>query len=312
MEKYDNKTVIVILGPTASGKTAVSVELAKMLNGEIISADSMQLYKYLDIGTAKPDMAERQDVKHYMLDEVEPDINFSVAMYQKKAEEYIDEIHNKGKLPIITGGTGLYITSLVNNIMFSESIGNDELREKLTNEALESGNESLHKKLTEIDPESANRIHQNDIKRTVRALEVYYHTGLKMSYHIEQSTKVPSKYNFKIYGLTMDREILYNRIDSRVEKMIEKGLIQEVKNLMKKGYNVNHNAMQGIGYKEIIWYFRGWLTLNEAINIIKKESRHYAKRQLTWFRRMKEVKWINVSECENKVEIANLIRNYIA
>lgn len=306
------KMVIIILGPTASGKTAVSVELAKIMDGEIISADSMQLYKKLNIGTAKPDMAERQGIKHYLLDEVEPDENFSVANYQKKAEEYIEKIHQKGKIPIIVGGTGLYISTLINNVAFSESIGNEELRKKLTNESQEFGNEILHNRLKDIDPQSADRIHPNDVKRTVRALEVYYHTGKNMTYHIEESQKIPSPYDYRVFGLTMERELLYDRIDRRVDIMIENGLISEVKNLVSEGYDLKSNSMQGIGYKEIIWYFRGWLTLSEAINIIKRESRHYAKRQLTWFRRMKEVDWINVSECTNIVAIAKIIKKNIA
>ena len=298
--------VVVIIGPTASGKTKISIELAKAIDGEIISADSMQIYRYMNIGTAKPDREEMAGIRHYMIDEINPDEEFSVARYKEMAEKYIKEIIKKGKKPIIVGGTGLYINSLIYNINFSETVSDWNLRKMLGKEAKEKGNEYLHKRLREVDPEAAERIHINDIKRIIRALEVYEYTRRPISYHRELSRQKSPDYDFRIFGLTMDREKLYERINRRVDLMIEKGLVEEVKDLLRMGYGKNTVAMQGIGYKEIIFYLKGELTMDEAVYIIKRDSRHYAKRQMTWFRKIENVYWIDVGNSDTS-KILNTI-----
>lgn len=309
-EKLNN--VIVIMGPTASGKTNLSIELAKDLNGEIVSADSMQIYKYMDVGTAKPDKEEKQGIRHCLIDEVTPDEEFSVARFKQLAIEYIDDILNRGKVPIVCGGTGLYIDSLINNIEFGDTICDWELRENLKREALEKGNEYLHNKLKEIDPEAAKKIHMNNVKRVIRAIEVYTFTQKPISLHQEESRKNPSKYSFTIFGLMRDREKLYDRINQRVDLMMEKGLVQEVKKLIEMGYDKSTIAMQGIGYKEILSYLRGEITLDEAVYVLKRDTRHYAKRQLTWFNRMKDVTWVNVDQFDSVHEILKNIKDVIA
>lgn len=309
-DKLDN--VIVILGPTASGKTKLSIELAKDIRGEIVSADSMQIYKYMDIGTAKPDEEEKQGIKHYLIDEVTPDSEFSVARFQQLAKNYIDDIIDRSKVPIVSGGTGLYIDSLIYNIEFGDTICDWELREKLKNEALEKGNEYLHNKLKEIDPEAAEKIHMNNVKRVIRAIEVYTYTKKTISMHQKESRRNPPKYNFTIFGLRMDREKLYERINQRVDLMMEKGLVQEVKKLVEMGYDNSTIAMQGIGYKEILSYLKGEITLDEAIYVLKRDTRHYAKRQLTWFNRMEDVTWIDIDQNSNLTEIIKNIKEVIA
>jgi len=304
--------VIVILGPTASGKTKLSIELAKDIRGEIVSADSMQIYKYMDIGTAKPDEEEKQGIKHYLIDEVTPDSEFSVARFQQLAKNYIDDIIDRSKVPIVSGGTGLYIDSLIYNIEFGDTICDWELREKLKNEALEKGNEYLHNKLKEIDPEAAEKIHMNNVKRVIRAIEVYTYTKKTISMHQKESRRNPPKYNFTIFGLRMDREKLYERINQRVDLMMEKGLVKEVKKLVEMGYDNSTIAMQGIGYKEILSYLKGEITLDEAIYVLKRDTRHYAKRQLTWFNRMEDVTWIDIDQNSNLTEIIKNIKEVIA
>lgn len=304
-------TVIVIVGPTASGKTSLSVKLAREINGEIISADSMQVYKYMDIGTAKPDNVEKDNIKHYLMDEVDPNEEFNVAKYQKLALNYIDEVLENSKIPIVVGGTGLYINSLLYNINFSETQTDWDFRENLKKEAEEKGNEFLHNKLKEVDIIAAQKINVNDIKRIIRALEVYNYTNKTISEHQEVSLAIPSKYKFIVFGLNMNREALYERINKRVDIMFEKGLINEVKRLRGMGYDIKTIAMQGIGYKEILSYLRGNLTLSEAVEIIKRESRRYAKRQLTWFRRNKEIIWLDL-EIRDEDEILKLMKYHIA
>ncbi|MFZ5988439.1 MAG: tRNA (adenosine(37)-N6)-dimethylallyltransferase MiaA [Bacillota bacterium] len=304
--------VIVILGPTASGKTRLSIELAKMANGEIISADSMQVYKYMDIGTAKPDEDEKEGIFHYLIDEITPDEEFSVAGFQELALEYIDEILRKGKLPIIAGGTGLYINSLIYNLEFTDTICDWELRERLKREAGEKGNEYLHSMLREIDPVAAKNIHMNNVKRVIRAIEVYTYTKKPISLHQEESRKNPPKYNYILIGLMMDRQRLYERINKRVDLMLEKGLLKEVKKLMEMGYDKNTIAMQGLGYKEILSYLRGEVSLDEAVDILKRDTRRYAKRQITWFKRLENVHWINLDEFKDEKEILKNIKDYLA
>jgi len=304
--------VVVIFGPTASGKTGLSIELAKDVNGEIISADSMQIYKFMDIGTAKPDEEERQGIKHYLMDEVYPDEEFSVARFQQLAYKYIDEILRKGKVPIVVGGTGLYINSLLYNINFSETVSDWELRERLKREAEEKGNNYIHDMLKQIDPEAAAKIHPNDVKRVIRAIEVYEHTRKTISYHQKVSRLEPPKYNYIKIGLRMDRQQLYERINERVDLMVEKGLVKEVERLVDLGYDKNSVAMQGLGYKEILSYLRGESSWEETIDILKRDTRRYAKRQITWFKRIENVYWVDVDRFSSKSEMLKNIKYYIA
>lgn len=305
------KEVIVIAGPTASGKTSLSIELAKLLDGEIISADSMQVYKYMDVGTAKPSIEEMQGIKHYLIDELLPDEEFNVVKFKELAEKYIEVILERGKQPIIVGGTGLYISSLINNINFSETKSDWELREQLGREAEENGPVYIHDKLRLVDPVSAANIHPNNVKRVIRALEVYYQTQRPMSYHNEKSREIPPKYKFVLLGLTMDREKLYDRINKRVDIMLENGLIEEVGRLVEMGYADSITSMQGIGYKEILSHLRNEISLEEAVETVKRESRRYAKRQITWFKRIKEIKWFSIDNFGNTNNIVEAVITYI-
>ena len=286
--------VVVIVGPTASGKTAVSIELAKKINGEIISADSMQIYKYMDIGTAKPTLDERQGIKHYMLDVVMPDETFNVAKYKKMAEEAIEEILKKGKVPIIVGGTGLYVNTLVDGIEFADVPGDEEYKNELIEKAYREGAMSIYKELEKVDSESAKKIDPNNIRRVARALEIYKLTG-KTKTQLDIESRKEVKYDYRLFGMEWDRETLYNRIDLRVDKMIEAGLINEVRNVTEK-FKISNTAVQGLGYKEVIEYLNGNISYEEMIEKLKLETRHYAKRQLTWFRRDKRIKWIKPDE----------------
>ena len=287
--------LICIAGPTASGKTSFAVELAKRVNGEIISADSMQIYKNMNIGTAKPTTEEMQGIKHYLIDEITPFESFSVSDFTKRAKQYIEEIVSKGRQPIVAGGTGLFINSLIDNVQFSEGECDYALREELRMLAEEKGNEYLHSMLAEIDIEAAKQIHPNNVKRVIRAIEIYKTTGITKSMQDENSKLIPSPYEVTYYGLTGPRELLYGRINKRVDIMLEAGLVEEVKSLMDEGLDLTYNSMQGIGYKEIVRYLTGEVSLEEAVEDIKRESRRYAKRQLTWFRRDERIKWADIS-----------------
>lgn len=286
--------VVVIVGPTASGKTAVSIELAKKINGEIISADSMQIYKYMDIGTAKPTLDEMQGIKHYMLDVVMPDETFNVAKYKSMAESAIEEILKKGKVPIIVGGTGLYINTLVDGIEFADVPGDEEYRNELIEKGYREGAMSIYKELAKVDSESAKKIDPNNIRRVARALEIYKVTG-KTKTQLDIESRKEVKYDYRLFGMEWNRETLYNRIDLRVDKMIEAGLIDEVRNVTEK-FKISNTAVQGLGYKEVIEYLNGNISYEEMIEKLKLETRHYAKRQLTWFRRDKRIKWIKPDE----------------
>ena len=275
----------------------MSVELAKRLGAEIVNADSMQIYKYMDIGTAKPDMEERQGIPHHLIDIVEPDEQFSVARYCECAKEAIDFVHTKGKPVVMVGGTGLYVDSLVNNIQFSEIDADEEYRKKMDALAEELGNEHIHNMLMEIDPKSGAKIATADRKRIIRALEVYHLTGKTITWHNEQSRSVPSPYNTTMFAIDVDREVLYDKINRRVDIMIENGLVDEVKSIINKGIKKESTAMQAIGYKEIAEYLDGKIPLEEAIDKIKQGSRRYAKRQLTWYRRNEKINWVkNIDE----------------
>jgi tRNA dimethylallyltransferase len=304
--------VIVIVGPTASGKTKVSIELAKEIQGEIVSADSMQVYKYMDIGTAKPNKEEMAGIKHYLIDEVEPDEEFSVAKYQKLAYKYIGEILKKGKIPIVCGGTGLYINSLIYNIEFADTICDWKLREELTEEAKKYGNEYIHNKLKAIDPKAAEKIHMNNVKRVIRAIEVYTYTNKPISLHQEESLKNPPKYNYIIIGLNKERKRLYEDIEKRVDIMMEEGLVEEVRNLMEMGYDKDTIAMQGLGYKEIMSYLKGEISKEDALYVLKRDTRRYAKRQITWFKKLENIYWIKLDEISGKKEIIEKIKYHIA
>ncbi|AFS78528.1 tRNA Delta(2)-isopentenylpyrophosphate transferase MiaA [Gottschalkia acidurici 9a] len=307
----NKKPLFILVGPTAIGKTSLSIELAKRLNGEIISADSMQIYKYMDIGTAKIKDEEKEGIDHYLIDEVCPDEEFSVSDFQDRACNYIEIISQKNKLPMVVGGTGLYINSLIYDLDFSNAVSNWSLREEYTNKASVYGNKYIFDELKKVDPESAQRLHINDTKRIIRALEIYHETGKPMSEFYKDFRQPSNKFKIVMVGLNMDRDELYNRINKRVDIMISDGLINEVKVLLDKGYSEKLTSMKGIGYKEIIKYLNGEYSLEEAIDTLKRESRRYAKRQLTWFRREKDMYWINIDEFKTKDEILNNIINYI-
>jgi len=290
------KPMIILSGPTAVGKTALSIELAKRVNGAIISADSMQVYKYMDIGSAKIMPEEMDGVKHYLIDELDPSDEFNIVVFQKMAKAALEEIYKNNQIPIIAGGTGFYIQALLYDIDFENQDCNEEYRMELETIAKEQGPEVLHARLQEIDPVSAEKIHANNVKRVIRALEFYHLTGKPISEHNEAEHQKESPYNFAYFVLTDDRENLYKRIDMRVDLMVEHGLLDEVKRLKDMGYHRDMVSMQGLGYKEILDYLDGKCTLEEAIYIIKRETRHFAKRQLTWFRREREVIWMDKSK----------------
>lgn len=284
--------MIILTGPTAVGKTALSIELAKRINGAVISADSMQVYKHMDIGSAKILPEEMQGIPHYMIDELEPEEEFHVVRFVEMAKKYLAEIYAAGKIPIIAGGTGFYIQALLYDIDFTDQESDEAYRSRLETLAKEQGREKLHEMLREVDPASAEAIHANNIKRVIRALEFYHLTGKRISEHNEQERQKSSPYNFAYFVLTDDRAKLYERIDKRVDYMIEQGLVDEVQKLKEMGCHRDMVAMQGLGYKEILAYLDGELTLEETVYIIKRETRHFAKRQLTWFKREREVFWM--------------------
>lgn len=290
------KPMIVLSGPTAVGKTALSIELAKRVNGAIISADSMQVYKHMDIGSAKIMPEEMEGITHYLIDALEPSEEFNIVVFQKMAKQALEEIYANGKIPIIAGGTGFYIQALLYDIDFENQDCNEEYRMELENIAKEQGAEVLHARLQEIDPVSAEKIHANNVKRVIRALEFYHLTGKPISEHNESEHQKESPYNFAYFVLTDEREKLYKRIDKRVDIMVEQGLLEEVQRLKEMGYHRDMVSMQGLGYKEILDYLDGKYSLDEAIYIIKRETRHFAKRQLTWFRRERDVIWLDKSQ----------------
>lgn len=287
------KPLIILTGPTAAGKTELSIQLAKMVGGEIISADSMQVYRHMDIGSAKITPDEMQGVPHYLVDEFEPWDEFHVVKFQECAMRYMQEIYNKGRIPIIVGGTGFYIQALLYDIDFTEQESGGEYRNVLESEAEEFGNEYIHDKLRQVDQKAAEEIHPNNRKRVIRALEFHYMTGRKISEHNETERQKESPYNFAYFVLNDERANLYKRIDTRVDKMVENGLVDEVKKLKEMGCCKEMVSMQGLGYKEILRYLNGELSLEEAVYILKRDTRHFAKRQITWFKREKDVIWVD-------------------
>lgn len=294
--------ILAVVGATASGKTSLGVELAKKYNGEVISADSMQIYKGLDIASAKPTTEEMQGIPHYLIDFLDRDVSFSVSDYVKLANEKIKDIISREKLPIIVGGTGLYIDSLLNNVKFSEGGSDEVYREKLYTIAREKGNEYLYNILLETDPVSAETIHMNNLVRVIRALEVFHVTGRRFSELKAESRLIESPYDSLIIGLNFhDRQILYDRINKRVDEMLKMGLVDEAKNVWKAGNQ--KTASNAIGYKELIPYFENTMTISECVDRIKQETRRYAKRQLTWFRKNTRIQWIFLDEINKKSEI---------
>lgn len=288
--------VLVIAGPTASGKTGIAIELAKRLNGEIVSADSMQIYKYMNIGTAKPTEEEKCGVLHHMMDFLEVGDKFSVAQYKDMAMKCIEDILSRGKVPIVVGGTGLYINSITEEVNYNEKAEeNSEIRSELEKEAMQYGNQKLYDELKKIDPEASKKIHLNDTKRIVRALEVFRETGITITEHQKMSKQNDKKYDYKIVGLYVEREELYERINKRVDLMVSQGLLKEAEDIIKMIENKGRlTSFQAIGYKEFVPYFKGEIGFDEAVENVKRESRRYAKRQITWFKRTDGLKWFDI------------------
>lgn len=298
----NKKPLIILTGPTAVGKTDLSIRLAKAIHGEIVSADSMQVYRHMDIGSAKVTKEEMDGVPHHLIDVLDPTDEFNVVVFQKMAKEAINGIYNRGHIPIVAGGTGFYIQALLYDIDFTENDGDMSIRHELEQAAAEHGAEYLHEILKEIDPESAKTIHANNVKRVIRAIEFYRQTGERISVHNETERQKESPYHFRYYVLNTDRPVLYERIDCRVDLMMEQGLVEEVKKLASMGCTKNLVSMQGLGYKEILDYLNGDCTLNEAVYILKRDTRHFAKRQITWFKREREVQWLNLPDFQNDRE----------
>ena len=291
------KTPLIILtGPTAVGKTKLSIALAKAVTGEIISADSMQVYRRMDIGSAKIRPGEMQGVPHHLIDVLEPEEDCSVSRFQKLAKAAMEDIWSRGHIPILTGGTGFYIQALLYDIDFTENEENTELRSKLEALAAAEGPEKFHARLAEVDPKSAKEIHANNVKRVIRALEYYELTGERISEHNEEQREKESPYNFAYFVLNDDRTNLYDRIDARVDEMMKDGLAEEVKSLKNEGCRRGMVSMQGLGYKEILDYLEGKMPLEEAVRVLKRDTRHFAKRQITWFRRERDVIWVEKPE----------------
>lgn len=290
------KPLIVLTGPTAVGKTKLSISLARAVNGEIISADSMQVYKYMDIGSAKIRPEEMEEIPHYLVDVLKPEEEFNIVHFQQMAKEAMAQIYAKGKVPILVGGTGFYIQAITRDIDFTEDEVSDGYREELEALGREKGCEHLHAMLAEVDPASAETIHANNMKRVIRALEFYHTNGTPISSHNQEQKEHTSPYNLAYFVLNAPRELLYQRIDDRVDAMLQDGLVAEVETLKGMGYHRGMVSMQGLGYKEILAYLEGEYPLDEAVRILKRDTRHFAKRQLTWFRREPEVTWVNKDE----------------
>lgn len=288
--------IIILTGPTAVGKTALSIELAKAIGGEIISADSMQVYRHMDIGSAKITNEEMDGIAHYLIDVLEPDEEFNVVTFQRMAKDAMEKIYSRGRIPIVTGGTGFYIQALLYDIDFTNHDGDTAIREELEEAAQTLGAEYLHQMLREIDPESAKIIHANNRKRVIRAIEFFRQTGERISVHNQQEREKESPYNVLYYVINTDRELLYRKIDHRIELMLEQGLVEEVTRLSQMGCTKDMVSMQGLGYKEILSYLNGECTLEEAVYILKRDTRHFAKRQITWFKREQKVEWLSLPE----------------
>ena len=303
MAACEKKPIIILTGPTAVGKTALSIALAKAIDGEIISADSMQVYKQMDIGSAKITKDEMEGVPHHLVDVLDPQEGFDVCRFQSMAKEALAGIYERGRVPIVVGGTGFYIQALLYDIDFTETEEDTAYRRELSELARTKGNHALHEMLKQVDPESAEAIHENNVKRVIRALEFYQETGEKISAHNEQQRLHESPYQFCYFVLTDDRKTLYERIDERVDLMLEQGLVAEVQALKEQGCRADMVSMKGLGYKEILAYPDGQISLEEAVYIIKRDTRHFAKRQLTWFRRERDVIWLDRQAYQDEASI---------
>ncbi len=305
------KPLLILTGPTAVGKTALSIALAKAVGGEIISADSMQVYKGMDIGSAKIRPEEMQGVPHYLINELEPDEEFHVVIFQKLARKYMDDIYARGKIPILVGGTGFYIQAVVYDIDFTENDGDDTYRRKLEQLAREKGAQYLHDMLAAVDAPSARQIHANNVKRVVRALEYYHQSGATISEHNARERQRESPYQFAYFVLNEDRAALYQKIDRRVDQMLEQGLLEEVRALKARGFTRDMVSMQGLGYKEMLDYLDGACTYEEAVYRLKRDTRHFAKRQITWFKREKEVIWLSKEQFSGPEEMLDAMKKII-
>ena len=300
------RPLIIITGPTAVGKTALSVRLAKAIGGEIISADSMQVYRHMDIGSAKIKKEEMDGVPHYLIDVLDPEEEFNVTVFQKMAKEAVEEIYSHGHIPIVAGGTGFYIQALLYDIDFTENGEDTSIRMELEKLGQERGAEHLHNLLRDIDPDSAEEIHENNMKRVIRAIEYYRQTGERISEHNKREREKKSPYDFLYYVVNTDRPYLYERIDRRVDLMLEQGLVKEVMHLKDMGLTRDMVSMQGLGYKEILDYLQGICTLEEAVYVLKRDTRHFAKRQITWFKRERDVRWLNLPDFNNDLDQVQL------
>lgn len=306
------KPLIILTGPTAVGKTKCSIGLARAIGGEIISADSMQVYKHMDIGSAKIKPEEMEGIPHYLVDELEPSEEFHVVRFQKMAKAACEKIYANGHIPIVVGGTGFYIQALLYDIDFTQDNGDTRIRKELEAYAEEHGAEALHERLARTDPKSAGIIHANNVKRVIRALEYYEQTGERISEHNERERQKESPYQFVYFVLNDERENLYEKINLRVDKMLREGLVEEVRALKDKGYTKDMVSMQGLGYKEILTYLDGKCSLSEAVYRIKRDTRHFAKRQITWFKREKEVIWIDKKAlCYDEEKILDTMLKYL-
>ena len=309
----DRKPLIILAGPTAVGKTSLSIRLAKETGGEIISADSMQVYRHMDIGSAKITKEEMDGVSHYLVDVLEPEEEFNVVRFQQMAKEAAEKIWEKGKIPLVVGGTGFYIQALLYDIDFTENDGDESYRRQLEQKASdEEGASELYEMLKTVDSKAAQEIHPRNIKRIIRALEFYHQTGRKISEHNETQRQKESPYNYAYFVLTDERSRLYERIDQRVDLMMEQGLLDEVRYLKERGVRKDSTAMQGLGYKELYAYLEGEYPLDEAVRIIKRDTRHFAKRQLTWFKRERDVIWADKSVIGQEEEkLADYMLGYL-
>ena len=303
----NNRPLIILTGPTAVGKTALSIGLAKAVDGEIISADSMQVYRKMNIGTAKIQQSEMQGVRHPLIDILDPGEDFNVVLFKKYALEAMKDIYSREKIPVVVGGTGFYIQALLYDINFEDNDNDMSYREELQTLAAEHGNSYIHDMLAGVDPESAEKIHENNVKRVIRALEFYKKTGMKISKHNEAESQKESPYNFEYFVLNDDRQKLYDRIDRRIDIMLADGLLDEVRSLVDEGYSRDLVSMQGLGYKEMIDYIQERYTLDEAVYTLKRDTRHFAKRQVTWFKREKQVTWVNKNEFDSETDILSFM-----
>ncbi len=306
------RPLVILTGPTAVGKTALSIALAKAIGGEIISADSMQVYRHMDIGSAKITPEEMEGIPHYLIDVLEPDQEFNVVVFQELAKQAAAEIYSRGHIPIVAGGTGFYIQALVYDIDFTENDEDTAFRRTLEEEAKREGAEALYERLRAVDPESCESIHAHNIKRVIRAIEFYEKTGKKISEHNREQRQNDSPYNFAYFVLNDDRERIYERINGRVDLMMAQGLVEEVRALRESGCRKEMVSMQGLGYKELLSYLEGETSMEEAVYLIKRDTRHFAKRQLTWFRREKEVIWVDKTVFDHDSQkILNFMQDFL-